>query len=148
MSNRFFVYSLFVPKNVLSKYLGSGSDCISSGNELNLTTEVFFIFDRDSHTTLSFSYRDNISALDKCNEKNRAFGSKEFNFDKYKKSDETIYLEEKVGIGFASDEDDEDTIKNKLTAIESNIKIIIEQFKSISTDIKYSSSRKSSPKLK
>ncbi|EBD6240821.1 hypothetical protein VZX61_002102 [Salmonella enterica] len=148
MSNRFFVYSLFVPKNVLTKYLGSSSEHIPSDNELNLTTEVFFIFDRDCHTTLSYSYRESTQALEKCNEKNRAFGFKEFDFDKYKKSNNKVHLQKNVAVAFATNENDEDTIENKLTALESNIKTIIEQLQITFTDIIYTQSRKSSSKLK
>ncbi|WP_427003709.1 hypothetical protein [Pantoea eucrina] len=79
MKARFSVYSLFVPTNIIFNYTTSKKEI----NELLQMRyiELFFIFDSQSMVTLSYVYEDINSALSKCNNENKSYGSDSFSED-------------------------------------------------------------------
>lgn len=92
MPNRFFVYSIFVPKNTIMNYIGSNASIPNFSDDSNATTEIFLIFDAKRKVSLSYAFTDNSLALEKCNSENKDFGAEYFEYESNINPENTINL--------------------------------------------------------
>ncbi|EGY5232253.1 hypothetical protein JIP87_004276 [Salmonella enterica] len=114
MPNRFFVYSIFVPKKIIINHIGSNASIPNFSDDSNATTEIFLIFDSIRKVSLSYAFTDNRLALEKCNSENKGVGADYFEYESNINPENTINLNDN-DYNFSCNIEHEKILKDELT---------------------------------
>ncbi|EAX3764716.1 hypothetical protein RYW84_000626 [Salmonella enterica] len=134
MSNRFFVYSIFVPKNIIINYIGSNASIPNFSDDSNATTEIFLIFDIKNKVSLSYAFTDNTLALERCNSENKSFGADNFEYGISVKPENTINIDDNDYI-FICNTEHVKIIKDALTKSSTSERNIVNGIKKIAFEL-------------